>query len=154
MDSATLGDVENVTRPAVWVKPNDVLKLRKSVKRRLQPRALQPVSLNAINNTAGATVPKRVWSLNPFRCSVQKKPRIEEFHPLLHRATTPAPSSSAVSPQRLTVSRVAVDSYDDEARHSLADGAKVEEPRQVNIQFVLFALEVRCMIIEQRLRFR
>lgn len=134
MDSDILGGAENVTaKPAVWIKPNDILKLRKAVKRRLQPRALQPVSVNSIN-IASAAAQKRDCSLNPFRCSVQKKPRIEEFHPLLHRTTAPVPSSLAVSPQRLTVSKVAVDSYDDETRHSLVDGAKAEEPGQVSRQ--------------------
>lgn len=137
MDSAKLAGAENAgTRSSpLWVKPNDVLKLRKADKRRLQPRALQPVSVNAINST-GVIAQKRDCSVNPFRCSVQKKPRIEEFYPLLNRTTVP---STAVSHQhqKLTVSDVSVDSYDDETRHSLADNKRAEESKQPARQSLL-----------------
>ncbi|KAL1436564.1 hypothetical protein MTO96_049467 [Rhipicephalus appendiculatus] len=128
MESAPLKDAENATaaKTTQWMKPNDILKLRKAVKRRLQPRALQPVSVNAINGATSLPV-KRECSLNPFRCPVQKKPRLEDVYPLLHRTTAPP---QTMLPQRLTVSKVAVDSYDDETRHSLADGAKPEQSKQ------------------------
>lgn len=128
MESAPLKDAENAAAPKTtqWMKPNDILKLTKAAKRRLQPRALQPVSLNAINGAT--TVPvKRERSINPFRCPVQKKPRLEEVYALLHRTTA---SPQTLSPQRLVVSKVAVDSYDDETRHSLADGAKPEQAKK------------------------
>lgn len=127
MESAPVKDAENVaSKTTQWMKPNDVLKLRRAAKRRLQPRALQPVSVNAINSTTSLPV-KRECSLNPFRCPVQKKPRLENVHPLLHRTAVLPPT---LPPQRLTVSKVAVDSYDDETRHSLVDCAKAEQSRQ------------------------
>ncbi|KAH6928986.1 hypothetical protein HPB50_022363 [Hyalomma asiaticum] len=67
MESAPVKDAENVaSKTTQWMKPNDVLKLRRAAKRRLQPRALQPVSVNAINSTTSLPV-KRECSLNPFR---------------------------------------------------------------------------------------
>lgn len=127
MESATLKDAENAAaKTTQWIKPNDILKLRKAGRRRLQPRALQPVSVNAINSSTSLPL-KRELSLNPFRCPVQKKPRLEDIHSLLHRTTAPLPT---VSSQRLTVTKVAVDSYDDETRHSLVDGAKAEQTKQ------------------------
>ncbi|KAL3224304.1 hypothetical protein MRX96_049547 [Rhipicephalus microplus] len=150
-------DAENAAAPKTtqWMKPNDILKLTKAAKRRLQPRALQPVSLNAINGAT--TVPvKRERSINPFRCPVQKKPRLEEVYALLHRTTASPPNFVATGQfvfraglsgllginrhsrpahnldvvgrylrgVRLVVSKVAVDSYDDETRHSLAGWCK------------------------------
>lgn len=128
MDPVKLDGAENAGTKSspLWVKPNDVLRLRKAGKRRLQPRALQPVSVNAINTEVVAQ--KRDCSINPFRCSVQKKPRIEEFYPLLNRTTVPSTAASHQH-QRLTVSGVSVDSYDDETRHSLADSKRDEETK-------------------------
>lgn len=128
MDPAKPEGAENASTKSspLWVKPNDVLRLRKAGKRRLQPRALQPVSVNAINTEFVAQ--KRDCSINPFRCSVQKKPRIEEFYPLLNRTTVPSTAASHQH-QRLTVSDVTIDSYDDETRYSLADNRRDEESK-------------------------
>lgn len=65
--ASTEQSVENkgTGAPPLWLKPNDLLRLRRAGKRRLQPRALQPVDLNTEN--AAADVRKRDCVINPFR---------------------------------------------------------------------------------------
>lgn len=119
--ASTEQSVENkgTGAPPLWLKPNDLLRLRRAGKRRLQPRALQPVDLNTEN--AAADVRKRDCVINPFRCASQKRSRPEnDSSQFLGRMSTPSRSSPGVQPQKLTISKVVVDSYDDETRHSLS----------------------------------
>ncbi|CAN7988572.1 unnamed protein product [Ixodes hexagonus] len=113
----------------LWLKPNDLLRLRRAGKRRLQPRALQPVNLNAANTAAD--IRKRDCVLNPFRCASQKRPRPEDdSSQFLGRMSTPSAPSPSGQAQKLTISKVVVDSYDDETRHSLSNGSNTENSPQ------------------------
>ncbi|XP_029832896.3 protein downstream neighbor of Son isoform X1 [Ixodes scapularis] len=113
-----------------WLKPNDLLRLRRAGKRRLQPRALQPVNLNAENTSVD--VRKRDFVINPFRCASQKRPRPEDgSSQFLGRMSTPSGHSpSSVQVQKLTISKLPVDSYDDETCHSLSHGSNAGKPAQ------------------------
>ncbi|CAN8017500.1 unnamed protein product [Ixodes persulcatus] len=111
-----------------WLKPNDLLRLRRAGKRRLQPRALQPVNLNAANTSVD--VRKRDFVINPFRCASQKRPRTEDgSSQFLGRMSTPSGHSPS-SVQKLTISKLPVDSYDDETCHSLSHGSNAGKPAQ------------------------
>ncbi|XP_064488792.1 protein downstream neighbor of Son-like [Ornithodoros turicata] len=95
-----------------WIKPNEVLRLRRVGKRRLQPRALQPVDINAavaVNTlrTSESNV------INPFRCRAQKRLLPDDSDQFLGRTYKPDAKQ-----QKLVISRVAVDTYDDETQHS------------------------------------
>lgn len=125
MESGTImageGRNENIgsSKPASphWVKPNEVLRMRRVGKRRLQPRALQPVDVNT-SLPAESTRRAECNIVNPFRCRTQKRLHPEDNDQLLGRTCKPEAKH-----QKLTISRVVVDSYDEETQHSNASSS-------------------------------